>query len=297
MADWIETRTDGYNVYAYDGNDWISAKAYAYWEGEPVQDEWYVYDGTKIIGLTAKQTTQGDPTSIVYDAAYGWGQASYIIPSDVTDIDRHGWINYYDKGGTPISGLPVAPPSQSCSIYFHDNMTFTRASGQSLFSGYPPINKIRFPNNFTGLNNDNVFALFGDNPSNVPLSTLEEITLPPSFAEVTSVNFGNTSFSKSFFPDLHRIKIMRSGSTSAINFMYQSFQGTAIWNSDLGQIGTAAAINPAAEIYFDFDESEISSKINFNTAASDTDLTTFKGVFYWLKNQGRVYFNQAITNN
>lgn len=309
MADWVETNVNGYNVYAYDGNDWVAVnKTYAYWGAAPVQNDWYVYTdstNTVIKGLTAKQTTQGDPTSIVYDATYGWGQSSYVIPNTVTDIDKVGLISYYDKGGsTAFSGLPLCPPTQSCSLFFHDNMTFSRASGENLFLGYPPINKVRFPNNFTGLNNSGtVYPLFSANPLNVAQSTLfEEIVIPPQFIAITNDNFGTNnsggySFSNEYFPNFKRVKIIRDSNSPQINFMGLSFWGTAMWNSSLGNLGSSSAIASDFEIYLNFSESEVSSKINFNTTAPDTDLTTFKGVFKYLKDNGRVHFNQVITND
>lgn len=303
MAEWVETNVNGYNVYTYDGNDWVAVnKTYAYWGSTPVQNDWYVYTdstNTVIKGLTAKQTTQGDPTSIVFDSTYGWGQNSYVIPSEVTDINPNAFVNYYDKGGTTaISGLPVAPPTQVCSIYFHDGMSFSRTGSEQLVNGWSPLNGIRFPSNFTGLNNDGVvLPLFVANPLNVALSTLEEIVIPPNFVAVTSDNFGNRSFTRQFFPNFKKVKIMRKTAATAINFVNMSFWETAMWNSALGNLGSADAIASDFEIYLDFDESEISSKINFNTTAPDTDLTTFKGVFNYLKNDGRVYFNQVITND
>ncbi|MBR1442679.1 MAG: hypothetical protein IJ583_04010 [Firmicutes bacterium] len=303
MAKWVETNVNGYNVYAYDGNDWVAVnKTYAYWGSTPVQNEWYAYTdstNTVIKGLTAKLSNPSDMSSVVFDSTYGWGQSSYIISSSVVDIDKDAFVNYYDKGGTTaITGLPLAPPTQQCELYLHDGMSFSRTGSDRLFSGYPPLNKIRFPNNFTGLNNDGyVFALFSGNPQNVALSTLAELVIPPNFVAITSDNFGSGGFSREFFPSFKKVKIMRKTAPSAINFVNLSFWGTAMWNWDLGSLGNADAIASDFEIYLDFDESEISSKINFNTAAPDTDLTTFKGVFNYLKSDGRVYFNQTITND
>lgn len=302
MAEWVETNVNGYNVYAYDGNDWVAVnKTYAYWGDAPVGNDWYVYTdstNTVIKGLTAKLTNPSDQTSVVFDSTYGWGQSSYIIPNSVTDIDKDAFVNYYDKGGTTaITGLTLAPPTQQCELYLHDGMSFSRTGSSNLFAGYPPLSKVRFPTNFTGLNSSAVFPLFGANPQNVALSTLTELVIPPNFVAITSDNFGSSSFSREFFPSFKRLKIMRSTSAAALNFVNLSLWGTAMWNWNLGNLGSADAIATDFEIYLDFDESELSSKINFNTAAPDTNLTTFKGVFNYLKSDGRVYFNQAITND
>ena len=72
MAEWIETNVNGYNVYAYDGNDWVAVnKTYAYWGSIPVQNDWYAYTdstNTVIKGLTAKLSNPSDMSSVVFDS-------------------------------------------------------------------------------------------------------------------------------------------------------------------------------------------------------------------------------------
>ncbi|MBR1736393.1 MAG: hypothetical protein IJ736_05185 [Firmicutes bacterium] len=295
MAEWVETNVNGHNVYAYDGNDWVAInKTYTYWGDAPVGNDWYVYTdstNTVIMGLTAKLANPSDPTSIVFDSTYGWGQTAYTFPVEVTDIDEFMFANYYDKSGTrPISGIGAAAPNNSCSIYFHDNMAFSRTGSDALISGYPPVSKLRLPNSFTGLNDGgNVYPIFGGTPSRIICNDFTEMVIPPNFVVVTSNNFGSGSFGAMVFPNFKVLKIMRKDSNTPLNFVDGSFRGTAMWDTN--------SIAEDFEIYFDFDESELSSKISFYSSAPDTDLTSFKGVFNYLKSDGRVYFNQTITND
>lgn len=259
---------------------------------EPDVSDWYVYDtnNTRAIGLTAKLMTSGDPASITFDSSYGWGQTAYTFPAEVTDIDKFVFSLYYDKGGSSsISGIGAAAPNNSCSIYFHDNMAFSRTGSDALISGYPPVSKLRLPNSFTGLNDGgNVYPIFGGTPNGIICNDFTEMVIPPNVVAITSDNFGSGSFGAMVFPNFKVLKIMRKDSDTPLNFVDLSFCGTAMWNS--------SSIAEDFEIYFDFDESELSSKISFYSSAPDTDLSSFKGVFNYLKNNGRVHFNQIITN-
>ena len=182
MAEWIETNVNGYNVYAYDGNDWVAVnKTYAYWGSTPVQNDWFVYDSSVIRGLTARYEN-GQP---VYDAKYGYGQEDMTIPNDCTSLTDSAFIRLKNVD-TDAENI-VIPNSALQTLYIPDSIT-TLTNGS--VAQCVALREVRLPNEITEI----PFHLFYNGAS------LESVKIPHKVASIGAYTFtGCVNLSKLYF--------------------------------------------------------------------------------------------------
>lgn len=275
----------------------------------PIEKEWYVFNGadeTVPTGLTIKLSDYSDYTSAVYDETYGWGQELYeFTPEEFPNgISSTLFSSFYDKGGSvAISGIPVAP--FSCSVYFADGFdmvsTSESHSSNSILYGYPSLIKVRLPNDFTGMDrtgNASIKLFYG---SPCVSSGFTSLVIPPNFKILDSNNTVD-SFNMDIFPNFKKLYIQRANNESGEPLVINpdAFKGTAMWNTrNSSGYDSYDSIAEDFEIFLDITEQEFDAgnKISiYNYEDPYYRAGSFKQVFNYLRENGRVHFNQTIVN-
>jgi len=237
MAEWVETNVNGYNVYAYDGNDWVAVnKTYAYWEKSNESPEsWFSWSGNTIVGLTGKY----ENGSLVYDENCGYRQFDYVIPKRCTAIGSFfaSMVENVDTG--VIKQDIYTTPRGINNVYIPDTVvTIDRGA----FAYTNNLMVIRLPNNLTSISS----ALFAQ----ASHTGYFDITIPHKIQEIQQGAFA--------MPYTHvRLKFIRdasyTGQISIPNELVSSSGATTIY-----------------ELYFTCSETEANSLFNWGTNTSYT---------------------------
>lgn len=245
MAEWVETNVNGYNVYAYDGNDWEAVnKTYAYWGSIPVQNDWFVYDGTTIRGLTARYEN-GQP---VYDEKYGYGQENMTIPNDCTALASATFLRL--KNVDTDEENIVIPNSALKTLYIPDNVT-TLEPGS--IAQCVSLESVRLPNEITEI----AFNLFlCQSPYN---TMLQQVTIPHKVASIGPYTFTGCQ-------GLKRLNFIRDSSyTGKISIPIEIFD---------------SVITPF-EMYFSCSQSEAENLFDFGSWTPNTQETFLNATKYY----------------
>ena len=243
MAGWVETNVNGYNVYTYDGNNWVSVnKTYAYWGA--AQNDWFIYSGTTIRGLTAKYES-GSP---VYNNMYGYGQADITIPNNCTALTDSAFIRL--KNVDTDTESIVIPNDTLQTLYIPDSVI---SLSNGAIAQCIALSSVRLPNDITKIP---AMLFYCQESYN---TVLEKVTIPHNV----------TSFDPYVFAGCKRIKrldfIRDTSYTGQINIQLDIFD---------------SVITPF-EMYFTCSQAEAETLFDFGSSAYYTQQTFTAATKYY----------------